>query len=804
MRLISKATARSGRVAFLLFTLVFCTVSWAENEPLKFDLSAQPLDQAVTALAKQAGLSIGGNAELLRGKQASALKGEYTPEQALQILLQDSNVNFRFVDRSTIVLERATDSKLEKLEKITVDAVLEGTRTTSYRANDSFAATRTNTPLIETPQSAQSITRQAIEDAGADTLADTYDYLAGVTRDNTQGGLQGDEYIVRGFDTENVLFNGNRTSSASTLDTQNVERVEVLRGVTGLLFGRADPGGLINIVTKQPLDEPLYIVEGQYSSGISGDGEDLDKGRVAIDIGGPLNEQKTLRYRLNAAYDDEQSFREDVDEEVKFISPVIEYEINDKTIANIEIIYQEREDTFDRGLFEVNGDLVLDLDFNVAENNTGVIDKEFLSGTVRLDHEFAPGWKARLGVYASDDERDGDAVQQGGVTGQIANRQRRDVKSVDKFLTIQPEITGEFSTGSIGHTVLVGADWADQSIDFRGIIGPATSPIDVFNPDFSVPIPPLDPAMSSLFDSKLDSESLSFYLQDQIDLTEQWKLLLGIRWEEVRISADTNVAFGPIALNPEERFKDSETTGRVGLVYQPIESVGMYISYAESYRAPVATLSLQDSMGNEVDAETGDAYEFGVKYESPNGNFGGTAAVYHIDKDNVLDTDPDDPFGFLSAINVGKVRSEGFELDFGGEITDNISVSFSYAYTDVRTTESSATFTEGTRLRNVPRNAASFQGSYKFMQGSLQGLRVFGGWVYEDSRRTSQASTDDTMLPAYSIFNLGADYEITNNVKATVLVKNIFDEEYYTSAAGALNIGVGDPLRVDFGLKATF
>lgn len=783
------------------------------QEVISFDIPQQDLNAALLDFANRAGLQLVYEVSFVEGLRNAPLNGSFTSEEALRRLLAGTGISFRFTGVSTVALQRAADQSdggPVQLAPITVEAVLEGTLTESYGAPDSFSATRTDTPLIETPQSAQSITRQALEDAGAQNLADAYDYLAGISRDNTQGGLQGDEYLARGFETDNVLFNGNRTSSASTLDTANVERVEALRGPTAALFGKADPGGLVNVITKQPLSDPFYEIDVSGSAGLGGDGDRLRQGRTTFDLGGPLSEDGQLRYRFNGAVEYERSYRQDVDERLLFLAPVFDYSFDEKTAVNVEFAYQHREDTFDRGVFFVNDELILPVDFNLAEGNTGQIDKDYASGTIRLQHEFATNWTARLGIYASNDIREGDSVQQGGVTGSIALRQRRDVEAKDRFLTLQPEITGEFETGAIGHTLLVGADIQHEKQSFYGLVGPRGGAIDVFNPDFSVPVPDIDPTLSTpgtaMFDAELEGESVGIYLQDQIDLTDEWKLLLGARLDRVDIDSDNTTAFNVgsvVTIQSESNFKDTNISPRVGIVYQPVSFASIYGSYSESYRPPTSSFGFSDSSGAAVDAETAKNYEVGVKLEALEGRLNGTFALYRADKENVLESDPTDPFG-LSVINLGKVRGQGVEFDLSGEITENLSLGVSYAFTDTRTASSTPTLPSGTRLRNVPKHAGSLQLAYRFTEGPFDGLRLFGSAFYEDEKFTDTSATIRNELPSFVRFNVGAQYEILPNVTASFFVENLTDVEYYTSAAGRLNVEPGDPRRFQLGLRARF
>ena len=652
------------------------------------------------------------------------------------------------------------------------------------------------------------MTRQALEDAGADTIADAYDYLAGIARENNTGGLVGDDYIARGFATDNILFNGNRTGQPTTLDTANVERVEALRGPTATLFGRADPGGLINVVTKQPLSEPFHQVDVTGATGLIDDGERFRNARASLDTGGPIDERNRVRYRFNAAVDYENSFRKDIDERVLFVAPVVEAELGDRTIANLELSYQYRKDAFDRGVFFVNDQLLLDRDFNLAEGQTPKIDKHYASSTLRLDHQLARSWKARLGLYASYNDFDGEGVQVGSINDTAVTAQRRELIASDIFLTAQPELTGEFSTGDVGHTVLFGIDASYQKNTADLLFGPAGAPIDVFNPVFPADLPALDPTVStfstSAFDRRLTATTVGVYAQDQIDLSDAWKLLLGLRWENAHLTEDTRflINFGPILDNSANQgFDDDAFLPRLGIVYRPIDEIALYASYSETYRPPTAG-SLTDASGNSVDAEEAENYEVGVKLDALQGRVGGTLAVYRSDKENVLEADPNDPF--TSQINLGRVRGEGLEFDLSGEVTENISLGVTYAYTNTRIASNAGGIPKGTRLRNVPRHQASLQAAYRFTDSGLKGLRLFGGLVYESDKKTDTSQTIRTELPSYIRLDLGATYDITEQVPANFLARNVTDTDYYTSAAGRNNVAVGEPLSVALGVRVRF
>ncbi|MGP1253486.1 MAG: TonB-dependent siderophore receptor [Kiloniellales bacterium] len=797
------ASARSGEI------LSDPPEQLAQSETLAIDIATQPLSDALRELSRQTGLQFFAGSDLTQGLTAPAVSGRMSADEALRQLLAGSGLVYSYSGASVVALERAPtapESGPARLAPITVDAVLGGIVTDSYAAPDSFGATRTNTPVIETPQSIQAVTRQALDDAGATDIADAYDYLAGIQRDLNSGGIFGDAYLARGFETDNILFNGNRTGRPATLDTANVERVQALRGPTATLFGRADPGGLINIVTKQPLSEPFYQADLSAGSGFFGDGSRFRQGRATVDASGPVDAEGRVRYRLNAAAERERTFRRDIDETLFFISPVVDVEIDDKTVANLELIYQYREDVFDRGLPFIDGEPLLPTDWNAGEGQDEQLDKHFFSGTFRLDHEFTPALTGRLGLYGSYGALDGEGIQVASVdaANQTATAQRLGFEGSDLFLTAQPELVAEFATGSVGHTLLFGVDAAYQRNRSRIPFGTRSSDFDIFNSGFPVIIPELSAGTESRFNERLTAKSIGVYIQDQIDLTDQWKLLAGLRWDNVWLTEEsfTTIANDAVVFSDlDEDLHDNALLPRVGIVYQPIEQIGLYASYAQTYRPPVVG-GLTDVNGERVDAEEGESFEIGVKLEAFDGRLGGTLAVFRADKENVLEADPADSF---SNVNLGRVRSEGVELNLNGEITENFSLGLNYAFTDARiNSNENPNLPRGTRIRNVPRHAASLQAAYRFTEGSLEGLRLFGGIVYEDSKPADTTAADDTKLPEFVRVDLGASYDLTENIQTRLQIRNLTNEEYYLSGSTARNVVPGQPFNATVGIRVRF
>ena len=767
-----------------------------------FDVPAQPLTSALTAFGDQADMQVTVDTAILTGRTAPTVSGRMTPQDALRRLLAGTGITWRFTDPTTLVLSRESNSGdgPARLEPITVDAVLPGTLTDNYAAPDNFASTRTDTPTIDTPQSTQAITRQALEDAGATTVADAYDYLAGITQAANAGGLFGDRYLARGFFADNILINGNRSGRPTTLDTANVERVEALRGPTATLFGRADPGGLVNIVTKQPLAEPFYEVDLQGGSGFFGDGSRYRDVRATVDSGGPIDEQGRIRYRFNAAAEYDQSFRKDIDDKLFLVSPVLDFEIDDRTIANFELTYQYREFVYDLGVPFIDGEPKLPVDWYVGEDQANSIDSNYLSGTFRIDRELTDALTARLGVYTQYNDLDGPANRVATVTGSQAQAGRFDFNISDLVVTAQPEMVAEFGTGPVGHTLLFGVDASYREIKRDDTIGPAGDAFDVFDPDFPVDIPDIDQPGALNFVNELAAWELGIYVQDQIDLSDQWKLLAGLRWDAVWIDSEAEAA--PLSPQNNSNFDDTAILPRVGVVYQPIDEIGLYASYAETYRPPTAT-NLTDVDGEQIEPEEGRSFEVGIKLDALDGRLTGTLAAFRADKDNVIETDPRNPL--ISVRNLGEVRSQGIEFDLAGRVFENFSLGVSYAYTDAQIdSNENPNLPKGTKLANVPRHAASLQAAYRFTEGPLQGLRLFGGIVYEDDRPISTSPTVRSKIPDYVRFDVGASYDFTENIQGRLFIQNLTDEEYYTNATNLAAVAPGQPFNATLGVRVRF
>ncbi|HAX85137.1 MAG TPA: TonB-dependent siderophore receptor [Cyanobacteria bacterium UBA11370] len=648
-----------------------------------------------------------------------------------------------------------------------------------YRVPEATSATRTDTPIRDIPQSIQVVPEQVLEDRQVQRVEEALENVSGVQQTisslNIATGL-----LIRGFDTNNIYRDGLRdpTNSLSGSEIANIERIEVLKGPASVLYGQGELGGLVNLVTKQPLRDPFYSVEGTIGN--------YDTYGGAIDLTGPLNDDRTLLYRFNASAQRSDTFIDFSEIERYLISPVLTWQIGRNTTLTFEADYQDRQypevpglpavgTVLSNPLGELPRDRFLgDPDFNFREirsfrvgyrfehyfNDDWLIRNSFKAAFQSLDSEFA------FPIGLRDDNRTFDQVY-----AATDEPDDRDVYALDT------NIVGRFQTGSIEHQVLFGFNF-DSFRVFRDVFLAQLDPIDIFNPDYGRS--PGDTFRRLNFKDR--SESFGFYLQDQISLLENLKLVLGGRLDIVNQKRDDFVDS-----TTSEQDNDAFSP-RVGIVYQPIEPISLYASFSRSFN-PVETGTTLAN-GDIAEPERGTQYEVGIKADFLEGRLSSTLAFYELTRSNVLTPDRTNPF---ASIQTGEQRSRGIELDVAGEILPGWRVIASYAYTDAEITEDNQ-FEPGNRLINVPESSASLWTTYEIQQGSLKGLGFGLGFRFVGEREGDLENS--FTLPNYFRTDAALYYK-RNNLRVAVNLYNLFDIEYFEAAQfGRAGIFPGSPFTV--------
>lgn len=658
-----------------------------------------------------------------------------------------------------------------------------------YKASRSASATRTDTALHETPQSVSVVPKDVLEDTGATRLQDGLDYAGGVGRANNFGGQGLTTFTVRGFTTGEFYRNGfpiNR-GYPNAPDANTVERLEVIRGPATSLYGRGDPGGTFNVVSKQPLPESKVTLGSQF--------DDQGMHRATLDATGPLNQDGSLAYRLNVLGEGGDSFRDDVESERYDVAPVISWQVNDVTKIIFEGDFMRNNHPLDRGLTRLPGQVgTASRDTNIWEKGSdNLLHNDNNMAQLRFEHLLNDNWTLGGGMQWLDGSLKGNAVEANGLQadGRTLGRNfnYRKLEWTDR--DYQFNLTGHFDTGGFAHTLLTGIEYEDY--DYNSIIqrlaaGAAAYPIDIFDPVLGQARPALTRTTTH---DKENLKTWAFFVQDQVALTERLKALAGVRFE--RFEHDY---VNKLSAAGDFNKGENGVTPRFGLLYDLTDTVAVYANTARSFKpnsgAPAG------ATGRGFDPEKGKSYELGVKWEALDRQLSVDAAIYHIVKENVLTRDPVDPNYSVAA---GQVRSRGLDINIAGNITPEWRVIGGYAYVDAEVTKDNRLPT-GTRLANIPRNSFSLLNTYEFQDGFAKGLGLGLGVKYVDDRN-GQTEAVTYNMDQYTVVDLLSFYKVNEHVRLNLDVKNLFNKEY---DEGAFNTYAypGAPRTVQAGVSYTF
>lgn len=666
--------------------------------------------------------------------------------------------------------------------------VIEGQRQ-HYRSLSATGATKTDTVLNDLPQSVRVITGELLDDAGVTTLAGALDLASGVSRQSNLGGLW-DSYAMRGFTGDpnfgsDFMVNGFSSSRGynGVRDGANTESVEVLKGPASALYGRGEPGGTVNIVTRKPRFIPAYTLD----AGIDEHGLK----RSAVDLTGPLSDN--VAYRLNAAHEAGGTFREHVDVERLQVTPSFLWRIGEATTLSYEIEASKQRAPFDRGVVAVNGVLgrIPNTRF-LGEQGDGKVDVKSVGHQVFMQHEVNDAWSLQGGVSYRDSALRGFSSQPFDLAadGRTLRRQRRlnDWSGVDRSGRI--EAVGRIATGPVTHHLLAGVDayaFDDDRVQLRR--NPSADfpyAIDIHAPVYGGAALPLSLSAST----RESQRSRGIYLQDQLDLSRQWKALLGVR----RDSYDQTVVNRRLARSSAQALH--ATSPRIGLVYQPAPALSLYASAAKGFR-PNSGISLDNGA---FPAESSHSYEVGAKIDSQDGKLSTTVALYRITKDNVLTLDVRNPDFSIPA---GEVASKGVEVDMAGDIMKDVRLSLAYAYTDAVVTKGDNAIVTGSRFPNVPKHGATILLTPRFKLGS--GVAMLGGGVNHVGERMGDvAASSSFMLPSYTTARLVASYAPNPRLRFALNVDNLFDKQYYASSYSTVWVTPGATRTVRINARYRF
>ncbi|AZF40908.1 Ferrichrome-iron receptor [Pseudomonas sp. R1-43-08] len=645
-----------------------------------------------------------------------------------------------------------------------------------YRATRSASATKTDTALRDIPQSISVIPATVLKDLGSTSVERALEFAGGVSKQNNFGGLTLYEYSVRGFTTSEFYqdgFSANR-GYPSTPDAANIERIEVLKGPAASLYGRGDPGGTVNIVTKKPQPEAFTTLQTSAGS--------WDRYRTALDVNTPLDAEGNVLSRVNLAVEDNHSFRDHVESKRVFVAPSFSWQLNPDTSLLVESEFVRHSSTFDRGIVDAPG---VSRSTFLGEPNDGDIDNHNNRIQATLEHHLNDAWTLRLASHYKQGSLWGDASENRALNadGHTLNRRYRERSTGWHDSITQLELRGLFDVGSWQHELLIGTEYEDYRKKERvTTIGGSTYPIDLYKPVYGQPKPNGTRSGTDIFEQ---TQSHALNLQDQIVFTDRLRGMLGARFEHFEQSTDD------FARNhAKSRQTHDALTQRAGLLYQLTPQVGVFANASTSFKPNSGV----DAGGQTFKPEEGVGYEMGIKTELFDDRLSATLAAFHIEKENVLTLDPSTNTNRA----MGKARSQGFDLQLTGQVTDAIRVIGAFAYIDAEVTKGDNTIPAGSRILGVAKRSGSLLGVYEFQDGALRGSDLGAAFTYVGDR-SGEAGTGFE-LPAYHTVDLLAHYKATENVTVGLNLNNLFDEKYYERSYSSYWVSPGEPRNLTLSL----
>jgi iron complex outermembrane receptor protein len=669
---------------------------------------------------------------------------------------------------------------------------------------DTAGTLKMDTPLADVPLAVQSYTGSFMKAIESTNVGDLYNYTTGVSR----SGNTGIDFVIRGLRASNdgnIQYNGLPGLAArfGSPSTANVERIEVIKGPSSVLYGQAQPGGMINIITKKPQAEranALDIRSGTFFGTGPGFG-DRNKGHFAADFTGPVDSARKFLYRFVASYDDANDFRAFAENKDLYVVPSISWLGWDGAVVNLEFEYRRTRTALDSGLVAPNNDITLVAPITVRyQEPADYLNEDGKTATLSLRKTFPTGlaWTLNFrNVWHGDDTKGFENVGTSGLTT-VTRRDRHQVNK-RRYSYVDNTLTKGVVTGPIRHKLLFGLNGGYLLTDFDRLQFATGSSLNLnlYNPvygDAGLPLMPdthrVDPAWD-----------WAGYVNDQIDLSRQWKALVGLRYAR-RDSQERE-----LRIKPYVKDKRSQAVlPLAGLVFEPSRTWSLYGSFATSFTPPPP--GAIDAQGNNpFTPEHARQFEGGVKANLNDGRGEASLSWFDITKNDVLIT------LVAQAINdqIGQERSRGVEATFTERILNNWQVISGYAFTNSAVTKDSDPVRVGSLIPNAARHSANLWTRYDVDGGALHGLGFGLGLVYTGERvgtiRASSSKLPVLRLPSYFRTDLGI-YWVASRYEVTALIVNLLDERYYESNLGtsttSLNIRPGSPRAATVSMRLRF
>jgi len=644
--------------------------------------------------------------------------------------------------------------------------------------------------IREVPQSVDVLGAELIEATGGETVGDVLRMVPGASRDGSELDAFGDSYLMRGFSTTQTVNGVGTVFLNQPRDSVNVEHVEVLKGPASVLYGQAQPGAIINVVTKQPQRTFGAQVGLQYGS--------YDTARGTFDVTGPLGDRR-LRGRITGAADRGNSFIDGWSRDHQFVSPVLAFDFSDRTSLTLETYYSRTHwSAFFNGI-PAEGTVLANRNGPLARGTQYTdpafdgITRSANEVTARLEHSFSDVLSWRLSASSFRSRNSGEELF--GLLGwedadqRLLMRALMDAESSQDSQAVTTDVRWTFNTGGMRHRLLAGADWRRSQLDLSREIGLIES-LDLYAPVLRRDAKPqVFHSLDDLSDvTDRTSEAYGVFLQDRVKVGERLDLVAGVRFSKLDESLHLSTRAGEVE---DFRQAPSKWTSQLGAVYTLSASTSVFANRTTSFLPTEGTLFT----GEPLRPETGVQTEIGLRSKLADGRISTTLAAYEITRGNVSVSDPAHP---SYQISIGKQRVRGLEATARWQPTERSSLYLAYAHTDSETTADTDPALVGRRLRGVPRNTFAADVSHDFDDRFSIGATI----NYVGRRSADLYETFD--LPAYWRVDARIGYRFSPHMRLTAAVKNLTDARIYSHAFGLYEVFPAAPRTWRVGVDLMF
>jgi iron complex outermembrane receptor protein len=673
-----------------------------------------------------------------------------------------------YIQGSAYAQEQVKDTLAEVEVKAGAEKETARTEVRGYVANRATTATKTDTSILETPQSISVITADQIEDQKAQSVQEILRYSAGVVADQYGLDSRSDSYSIRG-NAATQYINGlrglnNYYTETTRPDPYNLERVEILRGPSSMLYGAGGVGGIVNLVSKRP--QPIAKREVGISLG------NFNRKQINADMTGPLNEDGTLLYRVVTLARETDTQVDYADDQRILFAPSLTWRPNDRTNLTVLAQYQLNDGRSTpqflpwSGVLRPNPNGRINYDTYLSDPDFDRYKTQSAHLGWSFEHILNDTWTFRQNFRYTSSRNKYSSLYPNSFTGganpfidpnqRIINRYVDASRSDAKTINVDNNAQAKFVTGFAEHTLLMGLDYSR----FRqGISGFADAglgnPIDVYAPVYN----PVDFSGVGAYQLPMSRQyQTGVYIQDQIKVGP-WIATIGLRRDEAKRQADGSDA-----------QVDRKTTGRYALTYLFDNGVAPYVSYAESFQPVQGT----DKNGNLFSPQEGEQWELGLKYQPVGSRSRYTAAIYDMRDTNRLTVDPTSVF---FSVQKGEVRSRGLELEALMSFENRLDMIAAYSYTNAKYSQTNNAAEKGEQVETIPRHLASVWGIKRFSVGNMDGFRAGLGARYIGSSHDSTGvleTPDVTLVDAM----LGLDH---GSWRYALNASNLFDKEYVST-----------------------